>query len=46
MYHLLKIGLFLFESLGTLTLNAQKSAFRHVLRFAEKANDTALIQQK
>ena len=46
MYHLLKIGLFLFGSLSTLTLKAQKSAFRRVLLFADKANDTALIQQK
>ena len=46
MYHILKIGLFLFGSLSTLTLNAQNSAFRRVLLFADKANDTTLIQQK
>lgn len=46
MYHLLKIGLFLFGSLSTLTLNAQKSAFRRVLLFADKANDTTLTKQK
>ena len=46
MYHILKIGLLLFGSLGTLTLNAQKSAFRRILLFADKINDTALIQQK
>ena len=44
MYHILKIGLFLFGSLST--LNAQNSAFRRVLLFADKANDTTLMQQK
>jgi hypothetical protein len=46
MYHILKIGLFVFGILGTLTLNAQNSAFRRVLLFADKANDTTLIKQK
>ena len=46
MYHILKISLFLFGSLSTLTLNAQNSAFRRVLLFVDKANDTTLIQQK
>ena len=44
MYHILKIGLFLFGSLST--LNAQNSAFRRVLLFADKANDTTLMKQK
>ena len=46
MYLILKIGLFIFGSLSTLTLNAQNSAFRRVLLFAEKANDASLTIQK
>ena len=46
MYDILKIGLFLFGSLSTLMLNAQKSAFRRILLFADKANDTTLMKQK